>query len=213
MRSGSKLARVRLDFRVNGLGFQQGLIKPCADDPIDFQIFIEHNFLGTFALHEDFVLELPGRDGDGIWEKASFEELKIAFLEASHNVSANETAGEHEKTLELLRGLSEASVVANSVHLPRIPIEGDSSHIQRAQDALSRGKVRYKIIGGIGSRGRVWGPATFLVRSSLGARTHLRRAGFLQSSESKCELIDSENGWKIRLLEERPKNKSATLPG
>jgi hypothetical protein len=125
MRASSELARVRLDFRVNELEFQQGLIKPCEDDPIDFQIYITHRFLGSFARHEDFVLELRGSDGVGAWEKASFEELKIAFLEASRNVSANETEGKHEKTMELLRILSEVSVVANSGHLPRMLIEGD----------------------------------------------------------------------------------------
>jgi hypothetical protein len=205
MRSSSKRARVRLDFRVNELEFQQGLIKPCEDDPIDFQIVIEHRFLGSFALHEDFVFELRGSDGAGAWKMVSFEELKIAFLEGSCNVGAKKTEDEYEKTMELLRSLSEASAVEQSEHLPRIPIEGDSSHIDRAKDALSRGMVRYKIIGGIGSRGHIWGHATFLVRSLLGARIHLRRAGFLQSSESKYVLIDSENGWKIRLLEERPK--------
>jgi len=98
-------------------------------------------------------------------------------------------------------------------HLPRIPVEGDSSHIHRVEEALSQGKVRYQIVGGIGSRGRVWGHATFLVDSLPGARTRLCGAGFLQSSESMCVLTDSENGWKIRLLEDRTKNKSATLTG
>jgi hypothetical protein len=207
MRSSSELARVRLDFRVNELEFQQGLIKPCEDDPIDFQIYIEHRFLGSFALHQGFLLELRGSDGVGVWEKASLEELKIAFLEASRNVIAKETEREHEKTMELLRSLTEASVVANSAHFPRIPIEGDSSHIDRAENALSRGKIHCRIIGGIGGAGHVWGHLTFLVDSLPGAMTQLRQAGFLPTSESNCVLIDSENGWKIRLLEERPENK------
>jgi hypothetical protein len=213
MRPLSKLARVRLDFRVNGLEFQQGLIKPCEDDPLDFQIFIEHKFLGSFALHEDFVLELRGGDGVGAWKKALFEELKIAFLEASRNVSAKETEGEHEKTMELLRGLSEVSVVANSAHLPRMPIEGDSAHFERAKEALSRGKVCYQIVGGIGSRGRIWGHLTFVVRSFLGAQMCLRRAGFLEDPDSEHVLIDSENGWKIRLLEERPRTDQQVFFG
>jgi hypothetical protein len=109
--------------------------------------------------------------------------------------------------------LSGTSPVAHSEHFPRISIEADSGHIDRAEEVLSRGKVHYRIVGGIRSGGRVWGLATFLVDSLPGARTHLRRAGFSQSSESKYVLIDSENGWKIRLLEERPINKSATLTG
>jgi hypothetical protein len=207
MRSSSKLARVRLDFRVNELEFHQGLIKPSEDDPIDFQILIEHKFLGSFALHEDFVLELRNSDSVGAWEKASFEELKIAFLEASHNVSTKETEGELEKTVELLCDLSGVSLVANSAHLPRMPIEGDSAHVERAKEALSQGRVCYQIVGGIGSRGRIWGHATFLVHSLLGAQICLRRAGFLRATDSEHVLIDSENGWKIRLLgnsENRP---------
>jgi hypothetical protein len=135
----------------------------------------------------------------------SFEELKIAFLEAPCNVVAKETEDEYEMTMELLRSLSEASAVEHSGHLPRIPVEGDSCHIDRAKSALSQGKVRYQFVGGIGSRRHIWGHATFLVGSLLGAGIQLRRAGFLQSSESKYVLIDSENCWKIRLLEERPK--------
>lgn len=101
--------------------------------------------------------------------------------------------------------LSKTPEVAHTEHLPRIPIEGDSSHLDRACHALSRCKLRYRIIGGIGSGGRAWGHATFLVCSLLGGQMQLYRAGFLQSSESNGLLIDSEKGWKTRLLDERPK--------
>jgi hypothetical protein len=63
------------------------------------------------------------------------------------------------------------------------------------------------------SRWRLWGHETFLENSLPRARTRLCHAGFLQSSESMCVLTDSENGWKFRLLEDRPKNKWATLTG
>jgi len=76
-------------------------------------------------------------------------------LEAFCDLPAEQEAD--ETTKGLLRTLSETSALAHSEHLPRIPVEGDSSHIDRAKDALSRGKVRYKTIGGIGSRGHVWG--------------------------------------------------------
>lgn len=62
------------------------------------------------------------------------------------------------------------------------------------QEALSRSKIRYNIIGGLGSSGHAWGPTTFLVRSLPGARIQMRSAGFLQSPESQAVLIDSENG-------------------
>jgi hypothetical protein len=81
-------------------------------------------------------------------------------LEAFRDIAAQQEAD--KKTKGLLRTLSETSAAAHSEHLPRIPIEGDSNHIDRAKNALSRGRVRYETIGGIGSRGHVLGLATFL---------------------------------------------------
>ena len=140
----------------------------------------------------------------------SLEELKVAFLEAFRDIAAQQEAD--EKTKGLLRTLSETSAVPHCEHLPGIPIERDSSHIDRSKDALSRGKVQYKTIGGIGSHGHVWGHATFLVRSLLGVRTHPRRAGFLQSSESKYVLIDSEtDGRFARVRRGRKTNQQHSL--
>jgi len=131
-------------------------------------------------------------------------------LEAFRDKAAQQEAD--EKTKGLLRTFSETSAVAHSEHLPGIPIEGDPSHIDREKVALSRGKVRYKTIGGIGSRGHVWGHATFLVRSLLGVRTHPRRAWFLQSAESKCVLIDSEtDGRFARVRRGRKTNQQHSL--
>jgi hypothetical protein len=36
----------------------------------------------------------------------------------------------------------------------RIPVEGDSSHIGRADEALTRAGIRFQIVGGLDSRGR-----------------------------------------------------------
>ena len=91
---------------------------------------------------------------------------------------------------------------ANNTNIPRMPVEGDSSHIVRATEAFSHGGVRYKIVGGVGSRGQIWGHATFLVDSLHGARVLLCDAGFIPGPDSLQALVDSGNGWKIRLLEE-----------
>jgi len=120
-------------------------------------------------------------------------------LEASRDVAAEQKTA--EKTLDCCVAF-QRPLLLRTEHLPRIPIEGVSSHIDRAKEALSRGKARYKIIGGIGSRGHIWGHATFPVGSLFEARIHLRRAGFLQCSESKYVLLDSENGWKIHVFEQ-----------
>jgi hypothetical protein len=59
--------------------------------------------------------------------------------------------------------------------------------------------------GRLGRSRHPWRHTTFLVDSLPGERALLNSAGFLQSSEPTCALTDSENGWKIRLLEEMPK--------
>lgn len=201
MRSNSKLVLVRLNFRVNDLAFEDALMRPCDEDPTDFQLVIEHRFLGSFALHEDFVLEVRGADGSATWRKVKLEELKLAFLEASQNVGATETEDERAKS----RGPDAAPVrlgTTTNNHLARIPVEGDAGHVERAKKVLSRGGVRYKIVGGVGSRGQIWGHATFLVDSLQGARALLCDGGFIPSSDSPHVLIDSKNGWKVHLLGE-----------
>jgi hypothetical protein len=214
MRASYNLESVSLDFRVNEIEFLQAQFRPAGNDATDFQIVIEHPFLGSFAVHEEFDFELRADDDAGTWEKVSLEQLKMAILRASRFVRVQPSRGEYERTSERLGVLSGAHPVAPNEHLPRISIQGDSSHLERAQVALSLGKVRYKIIGGIGSQGRVWGHATVLVDSLLVARTHLHRAGFLQSSKSTLVLTDSENGWKICLLEARlEKNHQPSLDG
>jgi hypothetical protein len=200
MRSSSKLRWVRFNFRVNDLEFKEALLRSCGEDPADYQLVVEHRFLGAFALHEDFVLEVRGFDGSATWRRVKLEELKLAFLEASRN-----DGGVTEKEWDRWE-VSGLDAGANHANLPRMPVEGDSSHIVRATEAFLRGGVRYKIVGGIGSRGQVWGHATFVVCSLPGARMHLLCAGFLPSSDSEYVLISSKNGWKIRLLEKRAKS-------
>jgi len=209
MRSSSKLAWIRINFRVNDLEFRQGLMRPSEPDANDFQILIEDRFLGSFALHDDFDLQLRGREG-GDWKKVSLEELKMAFLETFSNVGAAGTQEVLESSTPLA-GL-DVSDAGNSLFVPRISIEGDSGHINRATEAFSRGRVKYQIVGGIGSRGQVWGNATFVVDSLHCARILLYRAGFLPSSDSEHVVIDSKNGWKIRLLGYKTDNGNSVLP-
>lgn len=195
MRSSSKLRWVRFNFRVNDLEFAEALLRPRGEDPADVQLIIEHRFLGSFALHDDFVLEVRGI-GVPTWRRVNLEELKLAFLEASRN-----DGGVTEKEWDRW-GVSGADADGIHANLPRMAVEGDSSHIVRAREAFLRGGIRYKIIGGVGSRGQIWGHATFLVNSLRGARALLCDGGFISSSDSPQVLIDSKNGWKIRLLEE-----------
>ncbi|MGC2828986.1 MAG: hypothetical protein WB994_05060, partial [Candidatus Acidiferrum sp.] len=83
MRSSPKSTWVRLSFRVNDLEFAEALLRPCKKEPTDFQLVVEHRFLGSFALHEEFLLERRGSGRVSGWRQVSLDELKLAFLEAS----------------------------------------------------------------------------------------------------------------------------------
>ncbi len=196
MRSRSKLKWVRLNFRVNDLEFEEVLMRPCERDPTDFQLVIEHRFLGSFALHEEFFLERRENGCAGGWRPVSLEELKLASLEGSRNDSG---VTKREGDRWEVPGLD---ADANHAKIPRIPVEGDSGHFDRAKEAFERGELRYQIVGGIGSHGKIWGHATFLVDSLPRARALLYTAGFIPSSDSRQVLIDSRNGWNVRLIEE-----------
>ncbi|MGC2465750.1 MAG: hypothetical protein WA517_11190 [Candidatus Acidiferrum sp.] len=193
-------ASANVDFRVNGIEFRQGQLRSAGNDPTDFEIVIKHPFLGIFAVHEGFVFELCLGDGSGTWKKVTLEQLKRQFLLAASEVPPWPGGGEYESAGEKLGKASEDWLVAHRKSLPRIPVEGDAGHIQRAEEAFVRARVRFQIVGGLGSAGRVWGHATFQVDSPPRARRHLRCAGFLQCAEAQYVLIDSANGWKIRLL-------------
>ena len=79
MRSSSKSIWVRLNFRVNGLEFEEALLKPCVEDQGYFQLVIEDRFLESFALREEFSLERRESGRVAGWRQVSLHELKLAF--------------------------------------------------------------------------------------------------------------------------------------
>jgi hypothetical protein len=188
------LVWARLNFRVNELEFEEALMQPCKKDPVDFQLVVEHRLLGSFALHEDFFLE-QRESCKATWRQVSLPELKVAFLEASRN------DGGVKRRKDEPWDLAGLDVRASQVCIPRIPVEGDDTHFDHARKAFERGEISYQIAGGSGSHGKIWGHATFLVDSLPRARALLRCAGFIPSSDSWQVLINSRNGWKVRLLE------------
>lgn len=198
MRSNAKPVCVRLNFRANGLEFRDALLRPSREDATDFQLVVEHAFLGSFALHAGFVLEL--RKTDEPWRTVQLEELKLAFLEASQKVRASYTADERARNRCSVGAPWHPGTTAK-LHFARFPVEGDEGHIERAKEALSRGGMRYKIVGGSGNSGRSWGHSTLQVASLPEAHALLCDRGFIPSLESAQVLIDSLNGWKVRLLE------------
>ena len=185
--------------RVNGVEFHEVHLRSC-ESPSNFEVVIRDRLLGSFALHEEFLLEVPeGKSDNARWRPVSFLELKDAVRTQAQMTDSN-----------LGTRKSAGSSSFPDLHRPshcridRIPVEGDSSHVDRLQNSLTQKRIRYQIVGGLDSRGRSSGHLTVAVSSLLGAGMCLRRSGFLESPESKYLLIDSRTGWKVRLLEGGP---------
>jgi hypothetical protein len=186
--------------RVNGLEFQQACLRLHGGHSTNFEVVIRDPQLGSFALHEEFILEIrEGKDDRTSWRPISLAELETAVLEEAQQAACDPYPGTstHE-------GHCEVSISAVRGIIGRIPVDGDSSHVGRVDEALTRAGIRFQIVGGLDSRGRSACHVTLVVRSLVGARACLRRGGFLGSPESKYVLIDSRTGWKVRLLEGRP---------
>jgi hypothetical protein len=187
--------------RVNGVEFHEASLRSSGEHPTNIEVVIRDRQLGSFALHEEFVLEIcEGEDGRTSWRQISLAELQAAVLEEAQKAACDPYRG--PSTPESHGEVSKRPVRGI---IGRIPVEGDSSHIGRADEALTRAGIRFQIVGGLDSRGRCACHLTLVVGSLVGAGTCLRRAGFLQSPESKYVLVDSRTGWKVRLLEGRPR--------
>jgi len=186
--------------RVNGVTFYETTLRASGAHPTNVQVVVRDRQLGVFALHEEFVLEIREQEWEGApWRQVSMGELTVVVSQAAERVACDAHAGRRvvEESLE-------ARNAVVSENLGRIPVEGDSSHVGRAEKALTRAGIRFQIVGGLDSRGRSACHLT-LVATIVGAGTCLQRTGFLESPESKCVLVDSRTGWKLRLLQGKPK--------
>jgi len=193
----SKGLRISLTIRVNGLEFREVILRRCVDDRQNWRFAINDRSVGCFALHEGFQLEIRPDGGVGAdWQRISLTDLRIAALE-----EAQKGANELEPVVATTRGQWEAPARDDSGIIERIPVEGDSSHVDRLTRALSQARIRFQTVGGLARRGQSTGHMTVVVSSLSAARVWLRRAGFLESSESRYLVVDSQTGWKIRLLE------------
>jgi hypothetical protein len=197
--SHSKSLRISLTIRVNGLEFREVILRRCVEDRQKWQVAISDRWVGCFALHEGFQLEIrPDGGVETDWQRISLADLRIAALQEAQNGAidleevAPTTCGQREDPTTDDRGI-----------IARIPVEGDSSHVDRLSQALSQARIRFQMVGGLDGRGQGSGHVTLVVSSLPAARVWLWRAGFLESPESKYVLIDSQTGWKVRLLEGR----------
>jgi len=199
VRAQSSSERFSFSMRVNGVEFHQASFRWCGEHPADFELVIRDRQLGSFALHEEFLLEILEEKGDNAgWRAVSLLELNSAIGREALVRDANCDA-------RISPGSIPADDLQRASHywFERIPVEGDSSHLDRLHRSLLTARIQYQIVGGLDSQGRSAGHLTVAVSSLLAAGTCLRRAGFLESPESQFVVIDSRTGWKVRLLEQR----------
>lgn len=199
MESSSRIWRIPLEFRVNGLEFRQGYLERSKENPARVDVLVEHRLLGRLRLHEEFVLELhqgPSRE----WHSATLEELKASLLEANKRQSREPTGD--DVVAGCVSSPSEKWPSRRFLFFVRIPVEGDDSHLARVREAFSLAGEPFRIVGGLDSRGHCTGHVTLAVQSVFEAQKLLSEAGFLQSRESRYEFVDSCNGWKTRLLKD-----------
>ncbi len=199
MRAQSSSEWFTFSMRVNGVEFHRASWRSRGEHPTDFEVVIRDRQLGSFALHEEFVLEIPrGPERNPGWCPVTLLEMKDAVWKDAQTTTpdfvaraSSDSTPSHDLQRESHR------------RFERIPVEGDSSHLDRLHRALLTARIQYQIAGGLASEGRSSGHLTVAVSSFFGAVTCLRRAGFLDSAESQFVVIDSRTGWKARLLEQR----------
>jgi hypothetical protein len=156
MKSISKLKWIFLGFRVNGLEFGRARLVPMPPNSGSFEVVIEHRLLGLFALHDGFDLELrAGRKVSAAWQTVSLGELKNALVQAAALGTEERLSSATRTVDELADSEPEVSTAARETVIRRMPIEGDTNHIERAGEALRLAGIRNRIVGGIGSRGRI----------------------------------------------------------
>ncbi len=199
--SSARSKWISLDYRVNGVELRRARLTPTPSNSAPYDVVIEHRLLGRFALHDEFVLELrDARERMTGWREVPLDILRDALVQKLEPSKDQETDAANGMIDEIEDWEPDGASQDKHGFIPRIPVEGDMSHIGRAERALALGGIRNRIVGGIGSRGRIWGHVTFLVASPDKAQVDLLRAGFVQSPESEHVLVDSKNGWKVRLL-------------
>jgi hypothetical protein len=190
--------------RANGVEFHQTCLRSCGEHPTNFEVVVRDRQLGNFAIHEEFLLEIQEGNPDNTrWRPVSLTELRDAI-----GREARITDSDYVERTSSCSSPLDNSQRQSHIRIERIPVEGDASHVDRVHAALAQARIRYQIVGGLDSRGRCRGHVTLAVPSLLGAGMCLRRAGFLESRESKYVLIDSRTGWKVRLLEEMPRRSN-----
>lgn len=200
MESIDRVGPIALEFRVNGLEFRQGFLHWSDQHLGSVEVLIEHRLLGPFRLHDEFIVEL--REGSSPeWRQVTLKELTVALLLADDNPPIKE-AGECDDHTSWNAQGSERWPSRQRPPFPRITVEGDDSHLERARKTLLLARKSFRIVGGVDPRGRCTGHLTLAVESAPEARELLCQRGFLESPTSQYECIDSRTGWKIRLLED-----------
>jgi hypothetical protein len=186
--------------RVNGREFHEVFLRRDGESRSDLDVVIRDRLLGSFALHEGFLLEIQESDeNNSYWRSISLPELKDAIGKQARSI-IDSVLGYATSTG---RDPSESLLIRTHHRIARITVEGDTSHVDRLHASLTKSRIRYQVVGGVDGRGRIRGHLTLAVSSLPAAAMCLRLTEFFESPESKYVLIDSRTGWKVRLLEGR----------
>ena len=162
---------VSTQLRVNGLVFAQVGLRPNDTFRNEFDIVVQDPRLGVFALSEAFVLEIADCQENFIdWCEVSFLELK-RLLVSSIGTAGVKYPRERMSLQNVAAEVAEESRPEIGLEpFPRIAVEGDNSHLVRAEDAFRQKGIGFRLVGGQGSCSRHWGHATYVVYDLLEAR-------------------------------------------
>jgi hypothetical protein len=204
---------VSTQLRVNGLVFTQVGLRPNDTFRNEFDIVIQDPRLGAFALSEAFVLEIAECHEAFVgWREVSFLELKRLVVNSIGTTGVKYPREGMSMQNAAAEVAEESRPEIGLEPFPRIPVEGDNSHLVRAEDACRQKGIGFRLVGGQGSGSRHWGHATYVVSDLLEARKCLHRAEFLPAPTSKYFFIDPCNGWGVRLLPIASADPSPALP-
>lgn len=179
----AKIVSTRL--RVNGIVFAQVGLRPNDTFRNAFDVVVRDLGLGPFALHEEFVLEMADSRTDHMnWREISLLGLKrvVARPMGTPEVRNHREARSLGNLVPEVKAKSRPGLTFEP--FPRIPVEGDTSRLDRAEEAFRRKLIQFQRVGGKGSRNRNWGHATYAVSDLLEARKCL---GINQDSVSRLQ--------------------------
>jgi hypothetical protein len=81
---------LRFGLRVNGIEFREASLRPGGEGHSSLEIVIRDRQLGSFAIHEEFLLEVQeGKEDNPLWRPVSITELKDAISREARTMDSD----------------------------------------------------------------------------------------------------------------------------